>query len=323
MNIYDSSSDSDGEGVQQRKRREFKTRINFTEITDPQQYLEKFRICAAAMEEILGRIGPRLQHDTYRNHALTPQQQVMTALHWMGNGSQYHGVGDMHGLHKSTIHRCVHRVTSAVHNVLFPEEVRWPEEGTLAIAQRFFEKAGFPRIAGCVDGTLIPIDGPGSGEKSFVDRHGQHSINAMVVCGPNNEFYYASARWPGSVHDSRVLRRSSLFVSWEDEDWRPFPGAVLLGDSGYPLLRWLMTPIEQGGVPAAGIRRYLRRHKSTRSVVECSLGILKEKFPCLNQLRLHPRVAAHVFLSCITIHNIQKRHVLEQNHESWMVDGKF
>ena len=45
---------------------------------------------------------------------------------------------------------------------------------------------------------------------------------------------YVSARWPGRENDKRVLHNSTLYAAFE-QGWRPFPGAVLLGDSGYSM----------------------------------------------------------------------------------------
>lgn len=69
-----------------------------------------------------------------------------------------------------------------------------------------------------------------------------------------------------------------------------------------------------------GVQRYLNRLKATRQLVECSLGVLKEQFPCLNHLRLRtPNACAQVFLMCATLHNIQNefhhnRHDAEINN---------
>ena len=89
-----------------------------------------------------------------------------------------------------------------------------------------------PMVFGCVDGTLINIIAPSEDENQYVDRKSDHSINAMFVCGPNLRFFAASVRWPGSVHDARVFRNSAVARRLEG-GWRPFPDAVLLGDSGY------------------------------------------------------------------------------------------
>lgn len=79
---------------------------------------------------------------------------------------------------------------------------------------------------------------------------------------------------------------------------------------------------------SVGARRYLVRLKSTRQLIECSIGILKEQFPCLNHLRLRkPEACSKVFLMCVTLHNIQNefrhnRHdfVIEHDNCKYFLD---
>lgn len=80
---------------------------------------------------------------------------------------------------------------------------------------------------------------PAEFEAQYVNRHHEHSINAMVVCGPQMEFFFVSSNWPGAVNDSRVLRNSSLYEAFEN-GFRPFPNAILLGDAIYPRKDWLL-----------------------------------------------------------------------------------
>jgi len=159
--------------------------------------------------------------------ALSPKQQLLMALHCMGNGSQYHEISDMHGILKATVCRVLKRVVNSVVDVMFQHIVKWPENMDNIVFE-FMRKGGFPSVAGCADGTLININAPYVNEAAFVDRHGKHSINSLMVCGPDHSFYFVSARWPGSVHDSRVIKNSTLFREFEN-GWRPFNEAVVLG----------------------------------------------------------------------------------------------
>jgi hypothetical protein len=162
----------------------------------------------------------------------------------------------------------------------------------------FFQIRGIPQIIGIVDGTLINIDAPTEHEEAFIDRHGNHSLNCMVVCGPNMMFYYVKSEWPGSVHNSRVLRNSNLFRRMS-AGWRPIPGSIILADSAYPLLNWLIPP-SHINVKDEPVLRFNRAHKATRRIVENSIGILKEKFPVLNYMRVNPRFASNIFKVCTT-----------------------
>lgn len=198
-----------------RSRRIFKDRINFPSIENPPStFKEDFRLDAEVVSEILSVIGPYLQHNSIRNCALSSQQQLLLALHWFGHGSQYHLNANAHGVRKSTVYRCIHRVAELINQHLFHIHVRWPADVT-NVVNKFEEIAGFPHVIGLIDGSLIFIDAPSNDEPAYVDRKNRHSINLTVVAGPNYEFFYASCKCPGSVHDARALRVSSLWQQWE------------------------------------------------------------------------------------------------------------
>lgn len=108
-----------------------------------------------------------------------------------------------------------------------------------------------PFVCGAIDGTLIGIKLPKE-KKDLVDRHGNHTINVMAVCDPKKmRFLLVFANLPGSVSDARVLRKSALYRRFEVERFRSFPNAVLLGDSIYPALDWLL-PMQPSAPPEHG-----------------------------------------------------------------------
>ena len=108
------------------------------------------------------------------------------------------------------------------------------------------------------------------------------------------------SRWPGSVHDARILRNSPLFTVFEGN--QPPLDGLFLGDSGYMIRTWLMTPILRPETQAQ--RRYNFAHKSTRCTVERAIGVAKQRWQCLRSgLRLQPQRACRVIIVCLMLHN--------------------
>ncbi len=286
------------------KLRNFRARINF----EPDFFEGTFRLTRVGVQEILDIVGQYLTPETARNRSLSAEEQLLVAIRFYSTDGFYRLVGDAHGVSDPTVCRIVHKVTSLINQKLFRDVVRWPEREAdkIAIRKRFFKVAKMPSVCGCIDGTLIPIIRPSEYEEQFVDRKGNHSLNAMMVCGPEMQIYYCNVNRPGATNDARVLRTSSLANKFKS-GWRPFPSALLLGDSAYPVSQWLMPPLSLPN-PTNQERRYNRAHKKMRRLVECSYGIMKNCFPCLGKLRVKsPKFAAEIVQAVVTLHNLRLR----------------
>ena len=95
-----------------------------------------------------------------------------------------------------------------------------------------------PNTIGVIDCTHVHLQAPREKEWEFVNRKGRHSINVQLVGNADLIITNCVVRWPGSVHDARILRESRFYRNLQQNP----PDGIILGDSAYPLLPWLITP---------------------------------------------------------------------------------
>ncbi|XP_028314924.1 putative nuclease HARBI1 [Gouania willdenowi] len=132
----------------------------------------------------------------------------------------------------------------------------------------------------------------------YVNRKSFHSINVQVQqsCDASYLITNVEAKWPGSVHDSRIYRECSLSNRFASGHFDGY----LLGDRGYPCLPTLMTPYPDPGPQL----HFNVAHSRTRARVENTIGILKARFQCLKKLRVTPARACDIIVACVILHNI-------------------
>ena len=105
--------------------------------------------------------------------------------------------------------------------------------------------------------------------------------------------------WPGSVHDSRILRCSAIPSTMMHTD------ALLLGDSGYAIAPYLMTPYRNADDPKK--QSFNRLFTKERVVVERVFGQLKRRFPILSHpVRIKHEKIPTLILACCVLHNVSK-----------------
>ena len=107
----------------------------------------------------------------------------------------------------------------------------------------FYRLAHFPGVVGVIDCTHIRIIAPSENEADFVNRKNFHSLNIQLVFDANYKIINLVSKWPGSVHDARILNESGLKRLFEERHVQA--RCHLLGDSGYGCKPWLLTPFQR------------------------------------------------------------------------------
>ncbi|XP_055997773.1 putative nuclease HARBI1 [Ostrea edulis] len=317
--------------------RVFKDRLNPLDMRPADEELyERYRFRRPTIIFLCGLIEDIVIHPTRRSLALPPMVQLLVFLRFVATGAFHQLIGDSIHLSKSTAGRCIRRVASALvilanRYIIFPTDqnatntkrkfhniagktpelpsYRAPPLWTPKVVRRrkVDRRSDWSLTENLCDGILIGICMEVYG-KTFggvcpadvLNRKGYHSLNVMMSCDTNFVITNCVAKRPGSCHDSRVFRESTLCRQFENGQH----DGLLLGDSGYPCKTYLMTPYNN-----TNDVRHKERFNSalcrTRVVIEQTYGILKRRFPCLAVgLRTKPDRACQYVVACVVLHNI-------------------
>ncbi|KAL1501014.1 hypothetical protein ABEB36_006419 [Hypothenemus hampei] len=196
---------------------------------------------------------------------------VVTAYMWPSLNS-FRDVSDRFHMTKSTLFKVIRRVTYFLSN-MSANVITWPNDFEKVEIQTHFENS-MPGVIGLIDGTHIRIDKPTEDADSYLNRKHYYSIQAQMVCDHQKKIRDIFVGYPGSVHDSRVFRRSPLCETLPEKCRDSF----LLGDSGYPCLRHLLTPFKDNGRLTRRQRNYNYILSTNRYAIEHCFDILKQKF---------------------------------------------
>lgn len=234
---------AEAEAVPAHLRRGFHPRKDvLNEMTDL-ELITRYRLDREGILMLTDLVRDVLSRPTARNNVIPPELKVVTTLRYLATGKMQQCSSDDLGPSQPTISRIIKETVYALTTVeILRRFIKFPHsrDVTRANARGFKEIAGLTGIIGVIDGTHVQILAPREYEYEYVNRKGKHSINVQVIFNHDYKFLDIVAQWPGAVHDARILRECALFRGFEGGHIPP--GSHLLGDSGYPSMKWLLTP---------------------------------------------------------------------------------
>lgn len=238
----------------------------------------------------------------FRNHALTPDMKIFVTLRYLATGSILQVTADFNGIDKSTASRVIRQVTRTIAR-LSNSYIKLPEiqEETYHTRQGFFNISKFPKCIGALDCTHIRIQSPGGPQaENFRNRKGFFSFNVQAVCDAELKINNIVCRWPGSAHDSNIFRNCNLRAKFENGD---YADSVLVGDSGYGIKTYLITPLGNPHTPAEHL--FNESQIRTRNSIERCFGVWKRRFPILALgIRLRVEKVESIVVASAVLHNI-------------------
>ena len=167
----------------------------------------------------------------------------------------------------------------------------------------------FRHCVGAMDGYHVPVVLPIDMQANYWNRKGVTSINNLLCVDFDRNITYHLVGWEGSCHDARML------VNARERGFSLPTGKFILADAGFRLQFDVLTPyrgvryhLEEFGVGRSGPQNarelFNLRHSQLRVIVECCIGILKERWHMLQEIPSYsPDMQVSIARAAGVLHN--------------------
>jgi hypothetical protein len=286
---------------------------NYYEDVIPQQNLSTFkshfRMTCTQFEVILNNIGhsqlfvKKSEEQFGGRKQICPEKALLITLWTLATPDCYRSVGERFNVSKSSVYNTIRLVVQIILTELCPKFIKWPDQNEKAEIAINFNQYGLQNVLGVIDGCHIPIRRPSENGIDYFNRKKFYSLVLQAICTSDLLFIDCDVRWPGSVHDSRVLRTSNFYQVAPDLCGVDY---YIIGDAAYPSKTWLMTPFRNNGHLTPPQVFYNTQLSKTRVKIENTFALLKGRFRRLKDelVRYHIEDYVKTIVACCVLHNI-------------------
>ncbi|KAK1265411.1 hypothetical protein QJS04_geneDACA011203 [Acorus gramineus] len=249
---------------------------------------------------------------------LSVNDQVAVALRRLSSGESLLSIGVSFGMNQSMVSQITWRFVEAMEECGL-HHLRWPSTETEVqnIKSKFEKIRGLPNCCGAIDTThiIMCMTSVDPSNDVWLDQEKKHSMVLQAIVDPDMRFRDIVTGWPGCMGEPLILKNSGFSKLCEGgqrlsgKQIELSKGSkvreYIVGDMGFPLLPWLITPYQGKGVSSAK-SEFNKRHFATRMVAQRALVRLKNMWKIIQGEMWRP--AKHrlprIILVCCLLHNI-------------------
>lgn len=272
-------------------------------------------ICSLVKEDMMAKASNFVD---LNGKPLSLNDQVAVALRRLSAGESLSSIGDSFKMNQSTVSQLTWRFVESMeerglHHLHWPSTETEMEE----IKSKFEKIRGLPNCCGAIDTTHIMMTLPTMDPSSdvWLDHEKNCSMILQAIVDPEMRFRNVITGWPGSLNDDIVLRSSGFFKLCGEGKMlngkkMVLPegtelGEYIVGDAGFPLLPWLLTPYRGKHLPDFQAE-YNKRLFATKMVAQRALARLKEMWKIIHGVMWKPdkHKLPRIILVCCILHNI-------------------
>ncbi|CAM8909967.1 unnamed protein product [Rhodiola kirilowii] len=271
-------------------------------------------ICSLVKDDLMSKSA----YSFTNRKPMTLNDQVAIALKRLHSGDSLLSIGESFGLNRAIVLKTTWRFVESMEERAL-DHLRWPSnEQEISTVKTGFKKIqGLPNCCGAIDTTHITmmLSASEPAKNVWMDQEKNCSMVLQAVVDPDMRFRDIVTGFPGKMTDYSVLQQSGIFNLCgerkiingkniqlnETNEIREY----LIGDSGYPLLPWLVTPY-QGKDLSNSRLEFNKRHFATRMVAQRALARLKDMWKIIQGVMWRPdkHKLPSIILVCCLLHNI-------------------
>lgn len=147
---------------------------------------------------------------------MNPVVEVLVYLYWLCHGAFYIVVSCVFSIPETSVCRIIHSIASKLvalqtkcSNFPKPQDLDRIREGFARLAQGHI----FKKCVGAIDGCRVIIKNHvGSNAQDYFNCKLFYSVQLQAICDSNGLFLDTFVGYPGSVHDTRVLKNSPVYT---------------------------------------------------------------------------------------------------------------